>query len=396
MRTSQRASRIAPFYVMEMAKSARQLADQVRHSDSPMLFLNIGEPDFTAPPLVQQAAIRVVQDGRTAYTHALGLDALRGRISDWYRTRFGLAVPARRIVVTAGASAALQLACMALIEAGDEVLMPDPCYPCNRQFVQAADGRAVLLPTTAEQRFQLSAAQVEENWQAATRGVLLASPSNPTGTSVALQELQQIHRFVSDKGGVTMVDEIYLGLSHDPAFGQSALAIDDQIISINSFSKYFNMTGWRLGWLVVPEPLVAVIERLAQNLFICPSTVSQYAALACFEPESLALYEERRAAFKHRRDQFIPQLNAMGLTVPVMPDGAFYAWADCRQACQRLGLADSWAFAEHVMHEAHVVITPGRDFSHHQPGDFVRLSTASAMETLDHAAQRLRHLLEIA
>ncbi|MEK0433717.1 MAG: hypothetical protein RL700_1924 [Pseudomonadota bacterium] len=396
MRTSQRASRIAPFYVMEMAKSARQLADQFQHSDSPLLFLNIGEPDFTAPPLVQEATIRVVQDGRTAYTHALGLDALRERISDWYRTRFGLAVPARRIVVTAGASAALQLACLALIEAGDEVLMPDPCYPCNRQFVQAADGRAVLLPTTAEQRFQLSAAQVQANWQAATRGVLLASPSNPTGTSVALQELQQIHRFVSDKGGITLVDEIYLGLSHDPAFGQSALAIDDQIISINSFSKYFNMTGWRLGWLVVPEPLVAVIERLAQNLFICPSTVAQYAALACFEPESLALYEERRAAFKHRRDQFIPQLNAMGLTVPVMPDGAFYAWADCRQACQRLGLADSWAFAEHVMHEAHVVITPGRDFSHHQPGDFVRLSTASAMETLNHAAQRLRHLLETA
>ena len=396
MRTSQRASRIAPFYVMEMAKSARQLADQFQHSNSPMLFLNIGEPDFTAPPLVQEAAIRVVQDGRTAYTHALGLDALRERISDWYRTRFGLAVPARRIVVTAGASAALQLACLALIEAGDEVLMPDPCYPCNRQFVQAADGRAVLLPTTAEQRFQLSAAQVQAHWQAATRGVLLASPSNPTGTSVALQELQQIHRFVSDKGGITLVDEIYLGLSHDPAFGQSALAIDDQIISINSFSKYFNMTGWRLGWLVVPEPLVAVIERLAQNLFICPSTVAQYAALACFEPESLALYEERRAAFKHRRDQFIPQLNAMGLTVPVMPDGAFYAWADCRQACQRLGLADSWAFAEHVMHEAHVVITPGRDFSHHQPGDFVRLSTASAMETLNHAAQGLRHLLETA
>jgi len=396
MRTSQRASRIAPFYVMEMAKSARQLADQFQHSDSPLLLLNIGEPDFIAPPLVQEAAIRVVQDGRTAYTHALGLDALRERISDWYRTRFGLAVPARRIVVTAGASAALQLACLALIEAGDEVLMPDPCYPCNRQFVQAADGRAVLLPTTAEQRFQLSAAQVQAHWQAATRGVLLASPSNPTGTSVALQELQQIHRFVSDKGGITLVDEIYLGLSHDPAFGQSALAIDDQIISINSFSKYFNMTGWRLGWLVVPEPLVAVIERLAQNLFICPSTVAQYAALACFEPESLALYEERRAAFKHRRDQFIPQLNAMGLTVPVMPDGAFYAWADCRQACQRLGLADSWAFAEHVMHEAHVVITPGRDFSHHQPGDFVRLSTASAMETLNHAAQRLRHLLETA
>jgi aspartate/methionine/tyrosine aminotransferase len=209
-----------------------------------------------------------------------------------------------------------------------------------------------------------------------------------------LDELTAVHRFVSDKGGITMVDEIYLGLSHDDAYGQTALSIDDQIISINSFSKYFNMTGWRLGWLVVPEPLVPAIERLAQNLFICPSTIAQTAALACFEPESLSVYEARRAAFKQRRDQFIPQLNAMGLTVPVMPDGAFYAWADCRQACERLGLADSWAFAEHVMQQAHVVITPGRDFSQHQPGDFVRMSTASSLDTLDTAAQRLRHLLE--
>ena len=396
MQLSQRAQRIEPFYVMEMGKTAALLAQQFAHTDRPMIALNIGEPDFTAPPLVQAAAHQAIQDGQTQYTHALGLQALRERISQWYAQRWGLAVDPGRIVVTAGASAALHLACMALVDDGDEILLPDPSYPCNRQFVQAADGRAVLLPTTAEQRFQLSAAQVEEHWQAATRGVLLASPSNPTGTSVAMEELIKIHRFVNAKGGITMVDEIYLGLSHDPAFGQTALAIDDQVISINSFSKYFNMTGWRLGWLVVPETLVAVIERLAQNLFICPSTVAQYAALACFEPDSLSIYEERRAAFKHRRDQFIPQLNAMGLNVPVMPDGAFYAWADCRQACERLGLADSWAFAEHVMQQAHVVITPGRDFSQHRPGDFVRMSTASSLQTLDNAAQRLRHLLETA
>jgi aspartate/methionine/tyrosine aminotransferase len=396
MRISQRASRIAPFYVMEMAKAASVLAQQARLTDKPMVFLNIGEPDFTAPPLVQQAAVKAINDGRTQYTHALGLDPLRERISDWYATRFGVTVPARRIVVTAGASAALQLACLALVEAGDEVLMPDPCYPCNRQFVQAADGRAVLLPTNAAQRFQLSADQVASHWQARTRGVLLASPSNPTGTSIAFEELKLIHQIVSDKGGITMVDEIYLGLSYDDAFGQTALAIEDNIISINSFSKYFNMTGWRLGWLVVPDALVPVIERLAQNLFICASTVAQHAALACFEPDSLAIYEERRAAFKQRRDHFIPQLNAMGLTVPVMPDGAFYAWADCRAACDKLGLADSWAFAEHVMHKAHVALTPGRDFSEHAPGDFVRMSTASSLSSLDTAAQRLRQLLELA
>jgi aspartate/methionine/tyrosine aminotransferase len=396
MRVSQRAQRIDPFYVMEMAKAAQAIAASARHTDRPMVFLNIGEPDFTAPPLVQAAADKAIRDGRTQYTNALGLDSLRERISAWYGSRFGVAVPARRIVVTAGASAALQLACLALVEAGDEVLMPDPSYPCNRHFVSAADGRAVLLPAGPEQRFQLTADQVQAHWQPQTRGVLLASPSNPTGTSVAAAELARIHNIVNNHDGISLVDEIYLGLSFEAAFGQTALAIDDQIISINSFSKYFNMTGWRLGWMVVPDALVPVMERLAQNLFICPSSIAQHAALACFEPDSLAIYEERREAFKQRRDQFIPQLNAMGLTVPVMPDGAFYAWADCRQACAKLGLADSWAFAEHVMREAHVAITPGKDFGVHAPADFVRFSTASSLNDLDTAAQRLRQLLEAA
>jgi aspartate/methionine/tyrosine aminotransferase len=396
MRITQRAQRIEPFYVMEMAKAAQRIAAEVKHTDQPMVFLNIGEPDFTAPPLVQAAAERAIHDGRTQYTNALGLDTLRERISAWYGSRFGVQVPARRIVVTAGASGALLLACMALIEDGDEVLMPDPSYPCNRHFVSAAQGRAVLLPTHAAQRFQLSAAQVQANWRQQTRGVLLASPSNPTGTSVAANELKAIHNVVQQHGGITMVDEIYLGLSYDDAFAQTALAIDDQIISINSFSKYFNMTGWRLGWLVVPDALVPVMERLAQNLFICPSTVSQHAALACFEPDSLGVYEDRRAAFKARRDSFIPQLNAMGLTVPVMPDGAFYAWADCRDACRRLGLPDSWAFAEHLMQHAHVAVTPGRDFGTHAPGDYVRFSTASSLQDLNTAAQRIQRLLAAA
>ena len=396
MRISQRAQRIEPFYVMEMAKAAQRIAAQVKHSDQPMVFLNIGEPDFTAPPLVQEAAERAVRDGRTQYTNALGLDTLRERISGWYASRFGVQVPARRIVVTAGASGAFLLACMALIEDGDEVLMPDPSYPCNRHFVSAAQGKAVLLPTDAAHRFQLSASQVAAHWGGQTRGVLLASPSNPTGTSVATAELKAIHKVVQQHDGITMVDEIYLGLSYDEAFGQTALAIDDQIISINSFSKYFNMTGWRLGWLVVPDTLVPVIERLAQNLFICPSTVSQYAALACFEDESLGVYEDRRSAFKARRDSFIPMLNAMGLTVPVMPDGAFYAWADCRDACRRLGLKDSWAFAEHLMQHAYVAITPGRDFGTHAPGDYVRFSTASSLQDLQTAAKRIQNLLEAA
>jgi aspartate/methionine/tyrosine aminotransferase len=393
MRVTQRAQRIEPFYVMEVAKAASAVAAQVAQSESPMIFLNIGEPDFTAPPLVQEAATKAIHDGLSHYTQATGLPELRERISAWYTSHFGVNVPSSRIVVTAGASAALQLACLALIEAGDEVLMPDPSYPCNRQFVSAADGTAVLIPTTAKERFQLSADKVAAAWNEKTRGVLLASPSNPTGTSIAPEELRRIHEVVSQRGGITLIDEIYLGLSHDEKYGHTALALDDQIISINSFSKYFNMTGWRLGWMVVPEKLVPVIERLAQNLFICPSTISQYAALACFEAESLREYERRRAEFKARRDYFIPALNALGLTIPVMPDGAFYAWADCTQACKKLGVSGSWDLAFEFMNRAHVAVTPGRDFGHADTQHFIRFSTANSMAQLHTAIARLTALL---
>ena len=393
MKIAQRAQRIEPFYVMEVAKAATERAALVAQTDAPMIFLNIGEPDFTAPPRVQEAAVRAVRDGVTQYTPALGIPQLRERISAWYGTRFGVHVPARRIVITAGASAALQLACLALIEAGDEVLMPDPSYPCNRHFVSAAEGRAVLVPTTAAERFQLSAEQVRDNWTARTRGVLLASPSNPTGTSIHPDQLRAIHQEVSQRGGTTLMDEIYLGLSFDAQFGQTALALDDQIISINSFSKYFNMTGWRLGWLVVPDALVPVMERLSQNLFICANTVAQHAALACFEDESIAEFERRRAEFKARRDFFVPALNALGLNVPVMPDGAFYAWADCTAAADKLGVKGSWDFAFEVMQQANLAITPGRDFGHADTARFVRFSTARSLPELQAAVARLKTLL---
>ncbi len=405
MKIATRAQRIEPFYVMEVAKAASTLAQTLAATDSPMIFLNIGEPDFTAPPLVQAAAARAIADGSTQYTQATGLPALRERLSDWYRTRFNADVSPSRIVITAGASAALQLACLALIEADDEVLMPDPSYPCNRHFVSAADGNAVLIPTTADERFQLSRAKVEAAWTPKTRGVLLASPSNPTGTSVAPEELQRIHEFVHAQGGVTLIDEIYLGLSYEEHFGHTALAMPGElghsVISINSFSKYFNMTGWRLGWLVVPEALAPVIERMAQNLFICASTIAQHAALACFEPDSLAEYEYRRAEFKARRDYFIPELNRLGLTVPVMPDGAFYAYADCTELAKRWGLrpsqADgtggSWDFAFELMRRAHIAVAPGRDFGQADPGRFVRFSTASSMAHLKEAIARLERLL---
>ncbi|MFE8645945.1 pyridoxal phosphate-dependent aminotransferase [Sphingomonas sp. NCPPB 2930] len=393
LRISRRAEKIEPFYVMEVAKAAVERARVVADSGQPMIFLNIGEPDFTAPPLVQEAAARAVHAGTTQYTPAMGLPVLRERISHWYADRFGIAVPARRIAVTAGASAALQLACLALVDTGDEVLMPDPSYPCNRHFVSAADGTAVMVPTTAADRFQLNAAQVEAAWTARTRGVLLASPSNPTGTSIHPDELRRIHAAVRARDGVTLVDEIYLGLSYDATFGQSALALGDDIVSINSFSKYFHMTGWRLGWLVVPDALVPVVERLAQNLFICASTVAQHAALACFEPDSIAEYERRRAEFKARRDFFIPALAAAGLPVAVVPDGAFYAWADCTAACERLGVADSWELAFALMDRAGIAVTPGRDFGSAGTARHIRFSTASSMAHLQEAAARLQALL---
>jgi len=405
VKIAQRAQRIEPFYVMEVAKQASALAKQFANTDRPMIFLNIGEPDFTAPPLVQEAAARAISSGNTQYTHATGLHALRERISDWYATRFNAQVAPSRIIITAGASAALQLACLALIESGDEVLMPDPSYPCNRHFVSAAEGTAVLVPTTAEERFQLTLEKVQAAWNNKTRGVLLASPSNPTGTSIAPEELQRIHEFVHSKGGVTLIDEIYLGLSYEEHFGHSALAMPDDlgqnVISINSFSKYFNMTGWRLGWLVVPETLAPVIERIAQNLFICASTVAQHAALACFEPESLTEYERRRAEFKARRDYFVPELNRLGLPVPVMPDGAFYAYADCSAIADKWnihtrpgdGTTGSWEFAFELMQRAHLAVTPGRDFGHAAPEKFVRFSTASSMEHLQQAIGRLESVL---
>ncbi|MET0334620.1 MAG: pyridoxal phosphate-dependent aminotransferase [Rhizobacter sp.] len=392
MKLAARLDHIEPFYVMECAKAAVEIAASPvcdpAQGGRPMIFLNIGEPDFTAPPRVQQAAQDCLGRGRTQYTAATGLPALREKLSQWYAQRFGLDIPPRRIVITAGASAALQLACLALVDRGDEVLMPDPSYACNRHFVAAADGKAVLLPSSPEHRFQLDAAGVEAAWGERTRGVLLASPSNPTGTSIAHDEMGRIAKAVRERGGFTMVDEIYLGLSFDEAYGHSALAHGNDVISINSFSKYFSMTGWRLGWLVLPESLVAPVEKLAQNLYICASTVAQHAALACFEPECLAEYERRRLEFKARRDYLVPALNALGLQVPVMPDGAFYAWADCSRYA-----SSSWDFAFDLMRRAHVAVTPGRDFGPHAGERYLRFSYASSMDSLQQAMARLHQLL---
>jgi aspartate/methionine/tyrosine aminotransferase len=392
MRLASRVAHIEPFWVMECAKTADEIArspacDPARGGE-PMVYLNIGEPDFTAPPLVAEAAQRCIADGRTQYTQAAGLPALREAISGWYRDRFGFDVAAERIIVTAGASAALQLACAALVDIGDEVLMPDPCYPCNRHFVAACGGTARLLKTGAERRFQLDADTVAHAWGPQTRGVLLASPSNPTGTSIRSAEMARIVQQVHQRGGWCIVDEIYLGLTFDPVHATSALAFGDDVICINSFSKYFGMTGWRLGWLVVPPALVATIEKLAQNLYICASAVAQHAAVACFAPQSLALCEARRDVLRERCDYIVPALQGLGLDVPVRPDGAFYAWFDTSGHAR-----SSWDFCFDMMRRAHVALTPGRDFAQRDAGRFARLSFASSMDQLRLAVQRLSRSL---
>ena len=381
-----RLDHIAPFHVMELAKMATELERQGRS----IIHMGIGEPDFTAAPPVIEAATRAMSDGRLQYTAATGIPALREAISAHYRRVYGLDVAPARIIITAGASAALLLACAALVEPGTEVLMPDPSYPCNRHFVAAFEGRARMIPSGPEQRFQLSEAMVREHWGQATRGVLLASPSNPTGTSIAHDELRRIAAAVREKGGFTIVDEIYQGLTYDEA-PFSALSLGEDIIVINSFSKYFNMTGWRLGWLVVPDRMVRAIEKLSQNLFICASSIAQHAGVACFTPEAIAIYEERKAEFKRRRDYIVPALRELGFGVPVTPDGAFYVYADCSALSD-----DADRLTVQMLNEVGVVLVPGLDFGPFTARQYIRVSYATSMENLREAVERLRRFFRLA
>jgi aspartate/methionine/tyrosine aminotransferase len=382
IRLAARTAHIAPFQVMELVKRAVQLEQQGR----PIIHLSIGEPDFTAPEPVIAALERAARAGLTQYTAAVGTQALREAIAHDYLTRHGVVVDPARIVVTAGASAALSLACCALVDPGDEVLLTDPSYPCNRHFVAAFDGVPRPVPVFADTRFQMTEAHIAAHWGAKVRGVLLASPANPTGTAIPFDELARIVGAVRARGGFTIVDEIYLGLTYEGK-ARTALELGEDVIVTNSFSKYFHMTGWRLGWMVVPAALAPTFEKLAQNLYICASTLAQHAALACFEPESLAIFETRRGAFRERRDFIVPAMRAIGFDVPVMPDGAFYAWLDC----SRYG--DSGVLASRLLDEASVSLVPGYDFGSNEPGRWMRLSYATPLPALQEAVERIGRCL---
>ncbi len=374
---------IAPFHVMALLARARELEAAGRS----IIHMEIGEPDFpTAAPIIA-AGQRALAEGRTRYTAAAGLPELRQAISDHYRERYGVEVPARRILITPGASGALQLATAVLINPGDRVLLADPGYPCNRHFVRLVEGEAVGIPVGPETGYQLTAELVERHWDERTTVVLLASPANPTGTVIAPDELATIVAMVEARDGRVIMDEIYHGLVYGASL-QTALAYSERVFVVNSFSKYYGMTGWRLGWLAPPEDCVGDAEKLAQNLFLAASTPAQYAALAAFTPEAQAIFEERRREFQARRDFLLPALRELGFHIPVTPDGAFYLYADCGRFTD-----DSYGFALRLLEETGVAITPGLDFGRHLPHRHVRFAYTNAIPRLAEGVERLRRVL---
>jgi aspartate/methionine/tyrosine aminotransferase len=378
-----RMAEIEPFLVMDVQNRAHELEAAGRR----IVHMEIGQPDFPAPPAVADAAVEAIRTRRLGYTDSMGLPQLRQAISDYYLEELGASVPPSRIVITAGASGAFLLALGALVNPGDEVLMPDPCYPCNRHFVRLFEGRPRMIPVDEGQRYQLTAAGVRSHWSEATRGVLLASPSNPTGTSIARDELRAIIESVRALGGFVLVDEIYQGLVYD-ARASTALEFADDVFVVNSFSKYFCMTGWRLGWIVAPESHVREIVKLAQNAFICPSAPAQFAALAAFRRETLAVLEQRRLEFQRRRDFMIPALRRLGFRIPLMPQGAFYIYAGCEELAP-----DSVRFAFRTLDEAGVAITPGLDFGTNAPERHVRFAYTRALEDLQEGVESIARML---
>jgi aspartate/methionine/tyrosine aminotransferase len=362
-------------------------AGELEAAGHDVIHMEVGEPDFPTPQPIVRAAQTALGETAMTYTPALGIPALRAAIAAHYGERFGIDIDPARIVVTNGSSAALLLALGLVLDAGDEVLMGDPTYPCNRHFVTFVDGVATLVPTDANTGYQVTADLLSGAWTERTRAVITASPSNPTGTSIATDELGRIAALCGAHGASFIADEIYQGLTygHEP---HTALAVTDSAYVVNSFSKYFQMTGWRLGWLVAPPGVTRDIEKLAQNLYICPPTLSQHAALAAFAPETIAILEERRRELQARRDALLTALPSIGFEVRVVPDGAFYIYCDVSGITD-----DSFAFAGRVLEQAHVAITPGRDFGVAAPKRHVRIAYTQPIPRLLEAVERIAAVL---
>ena len=375
--TAARAAEIQPFEVMDVLARAHRLEAAGRH----VVHMEIGEPDFTAPQPVVDAGIRALREGRTAYTAAVGLPALREAIAAHYRNKFQAEISPGRVVVTSGASGGLLTVAALYVEPGDEVLVPDPGYPGYRHFVRAFEGRARPLPLSARGRFQPTLDMVRAAWSERTKAIILGSPSNPTGTLIERAQLARIAEFVAERGGVLVVDEIYQGLVYG-CESWTAAGLPGHVVIVNSFSKYFCMTGWRLGWAVLPQPDVRGFEKLAQHLFISAPTAAQYAACAAFAPESIAVLEARRAEFARRRDFLVPELRAAGLDIPAEPQGAFYVYAGCGR--------DGRDYCRELLEREAVAATPGIDFGRNGTARSVRFAYTRPMEELAEAARRLR------
>jgi aspartate/methionine/tyrosine aminotransferase len=374
---------IDAFQVMDLLARARVLERQGRD----IVHMEIGEPDFPTPAPVTAAAQRALAEGKTHYTPALGLPALRETVAAFYQQRYGVSVSAERIVITPGASGALLLALGVLLNPGERVLLADPGYPCNRHFVRFLDGAATAVPVDADTAWQLAPHHIQHYWEPNTVAAMVASPANPTGSLLGLDELRALGLAVAQHGGTLIADEIYHGLTYGER-AVSALEVAPDAFVINSFSKYFQMTGWRLGWLVIPEIYVREVEKLAQNLFIAPSTPAQYAALAAFSDDTLAILEQRRAEFERRRDYLLPALRDLGFDIPLTPQGAFYIYADCRSLA-----ADSQGFSCDLLEQAGVAVTPGADFGRYLPERYLRFAYTTELVRLQEGVARIRRFL---
>ena len=383
MQIANRMEMITPFYVMELLRRAKQL-EAAGHD---IIHMEIGEPDFATPEPITNAGLAYIKSGQVKYTPAAGLPQLRQKIADFYWQRYQVKLPIERIFITPGASGAFLLALGVSLNPGDEVILSDPCYPCNQNFIRLFAGVVKHVPVYAETAYQLSADLLQQHWQAQTQAVLVASPSNPTGTIIQATELEKIINFVNAKQGLFFSDEIYHGLVYEPGIA-SALEFSDEVFVINSFSKYFGMTGWRVGWLIVPEAYTQAVEKLAQNIFISTSSHSQYAALAAFDELTLQELETRRLDFAQKRDFLYASLVRLGFKVPVKPAGAFYIYADCSAFTD-----NSQQFAEQLLEVEGLAVTPGKDFGQNNCDQYLRFSYTASMQKIKLAMQRLERFI---
>ena len=374
---------IEPFHVMSLLAKARQLEAQGQH----IVHMEIGEPDFTTPEPVLRAAEKALKQGHTHYTPAVGLLSLREKIAEHYLKKYNARVSPEQIIITPGASGALMLSLGVLVNPDDNVIMSDPGYPCNRHFVRLFDANPVELPVDASSHYQLTVQHLKDSKVENVKAIMLASPSNPTGTLLSQHQLQDWVEYSESRKVSLLVDEIYQGL----VYGKQSTSIATQTNTafiINSFSKYFCMTGWRLGWLVVPAGYEYDVDKLAQNIYLAPSTISQYAALAAFDEDTTAELEQHRLEFQRRRDFMIEAVADLGFNLMATPEGAFYLYADCRQLTD-----DSFSFCERVLEEAGVALTPGKDFGNNQSHQYVRFAYTTSMDQLELGVERLRRFL---